>query len=143
MTPLQEVFKEEWYRFLIVFLYVCLSAITACLSFTFSSISKSTEIAYFTTEFDIYYITLSYSIYFIPVNFVANYAIDHVGIKPSLIFAAICQLLCSFLRIFISTKIPTNIIGVWYMICQIVLGFSFGSRFKTKPFLDRYVDRLY
>ena len=123
MTPLLEVFKEEWYRFLIVFLYVCLSAITACLSFTFSSISKSTEIAYFTTEFDIYYITLSYSIYFIPVNFVANYAIDHVGIKPSLIFAAICQLLCSFLRIFISSDI-------WYVYLAHTIG-AIGNPFCT------------
>jgi len=123
MTPLQEDFKEDPYRFIIVFLYISLSTITACLSFTFSSISKSSAIAYSTTEFDIYYITISYSIYFIPMNFIANYTIDHIGVKPSLIFCSICQSICAFLRMFISSNI-------WYVYIAHTIG-AIGNPFCT------------
>ncbi len=123
MTPLQQDFKEESYRFLIVFLYILLSTITACLSYTFSSISKSLQTVYSTNEFDIYYITMSYSIYFIPMNFIANYALDHIGIRQSMLFSILCQTLCSTLRMFIDSSI-------WYVYAAHTIG-ALGNPFCT------------
>ena len=114
-------FREENYRFIIVFLYMCVCGITSCISFTFSSISKSSNYAYSTTEYDIYYITISYSIYFIPVNFLANYALDHIGVKPSLIFCCVCQIICAILRIFIGSSI-------WFVYIGHTIG-AFGNPF--------------
>lgn len=123
MIPMQEDFKEEYYRFIIIFLYMIISASTACLSYTFSAISKPLAKTYFTTEFDIYYVTICYSIFFIPMNFVANYAIDHIGIKPSLIFCSFCQTLCGLLRIFIDSS-------MWYVYIAHTIG-AIGNPFCT------------
>lgn len=123
MTPLEKDFHEQKYRFLIISIYIMISGITSCLSFTFSAISKSLNRAYLTTEYDIYYVTISYSIYFIPINFIANYSIDHIGLRPSIIFCIICQVLCSFLRIFIGESI-------WYIYIAHTIG-AIGNPFCT------------
>lgn len=123
MTPLQKDFHEQKYRFLILIIYIMVSGITACLSYTFSSISKSLNQAYSTTEYDIYYVTISYSIYFIPINFIANYSIDHIGVRPSIIFCMLCQVFCSFLRIFIGKSI-------WFIYIAHTIG-AIGNPFCT------------
>ena len=129
MIPSLQDFKEEYYRFIIIFLYICVCATTACISYTFSSISRSVGIAYSTTEFDIYYITICYSIYFIPVNFLANYTLDHIGVKPSLIFCSFCQIICTLLRMFISSSI-------WY----VYIGHTIGA--LGNPFCVNAISKI-
>jgi len=87
------------------------SALTASINYSFSPITSSLQKALSTTEFDIYYLSMSYSILFIPMNFVANYIIEHFGVKKSIIICCCSQTLCAFIRIFIKSGFGYVILG--------------------------------
>ena len=130
-----EEFREESYRFIIVFLFMLISALAACVNYSFSPITSSLQKAYATTEFDIYYLSMSYSILFIPMNFFGNYVIEKFGIRPSLITCCIAQTICTLFRIFINSGF------IYVMIGQSIgaLGGPFGNNAISKLSLNWFL----
>ena len=114
-------FHEENYRILIVILYMLVSALSACMNYSFSPITTSLQTAFDTNLFDIYYLSMSYSILFIPMNFVANYTIERYGIKPSLTICCAAQVIGALFRIFINSSF-------WYVLIGQTIG-AMGNPF--------------
>ena len=77
--------KEDNYKFIIVVIYILCNIEASFISFSFSPIIKSMKFVYNISDFDIYYFSVCYSFFFPLMNFPANYVIENVGIRLSLL----------------------------------------------------------
>ena len=63
------------------------------------------------------------------MNFIANYTLDHIGIRQSILFSILCQTLCSMIRMFIDSSI-------WYVYVAHTIGAIGG------PFCGNAISKI-
>lgn len=104
-------YKEDAFAVKIAILYFIANGISAAMSTTLSSVSTTLMSVYKISESSILYLNSSYTLYYIFFNFSANYCIDKLGVRKSLIFGLSLTVIGAWLRTGIDSKISSLIFG--------------------------------